>query len=60
MSYNSLRGLIMTSLTDDISYPRRAAYFDRVIQKFHPGASILLDLACGTGIALNRACAPGL
>ena len=30
-------------------YPRRAAYFDRVIQKFHPGASILLDLACGTG-----------
>ena len=48
MSYNTFAGFY-DELTDDISYPRRAAYFDRVIQKFHPGASILLDLACGTG-----------
>ena len=48
MSYNTFAGFY-DELTDDISYPRRAAYFDRIIQKFHPGASILLDLACGTG-----------
>ena len=48
MSYNTFAGFY-DELTDDISYPRRAAYLDRVIQKFHPGASILLDLACGTG-----------
>lgn len=48
MSYNTFAGFY-DELTDDISYSRRAAYFDRVIQKFHPGASILLDLACGTG-----------
>lgn len=56
MSYNTFAHFY-DELTDDISYADRAAYFDRLIQHFHPGASILLDLACGTGslsIALAR------
>lgn len=37
-------------LTDDISYPKRATYFDSLIQQFGNGKrGILLDLACGTG-----------
>ncbi len=48
MSYNTFAGFY-DELTDNISYPRRAEYFDKVIRKFSPNASILLDLACGTG-----------
>lgn len=48
MSYNTFAGFY-DELTDNISYPARAAYFDRVIRRFCPQASILLDLACGTG-----------
>ncbi len=35
--------------TLNVDYPARARYFDTVIQKYNPGAEILLDLACGTG-----------
>lgn len=35
--------------TLNVNYPARARYFDAVIQKYNPGAEILLDLACGTG-----------
>ncbi len=35
--------------TANVDYPARARYFDAVIQKYNPGAQILLDLACGTG-----------
>lgn len=49
MSYNNTFAGFYDELTDNISYPRRAAYFDSVIRKFAPDASILLDLACGTG-----------
>lgn len=48
MSYNTFANFYDT-LTDNISYSKRAAYFDSVIRKFNPDASILLDLACGTG-----------
>ena len=48
MSYNTFAGFY-DELTDNISYPARAAYFDSVIRRFCPQASILLDLACGTG-----------
>ena len=37
-------------LTDYISYPKRAKYFDSIITKFGNGKKgILLDLACGSG-----------
>ncbi len=37
-------------LTDDIFYPQRAAYFDRLLLSYgKPVRGILLDLACGTG-----------
>ena len=48
MSYNTFASFY-DELTDNISYPKRAAYFDSVIRKYCPKASILLDLACGTG-----------
>ena len=48
MSYNTFAGFY-DELTDNISYPKRAAYFDKVIKSCCPDASILLDLACGTG-----------
>lgn len=48
MSYNTFADFY-DELTDNISYPRRAAYFDSVIKRYCPNASILLDLACGTG-----------
>ncbi len=35
--------------TKNVDYPARARYFDAVIQKYNPDASLLLDLACGTG-----------
>ncbi len=35
--------------TLNVDYPARARYFDTVIQKYNPGAELLLDLACGTG-----------
>ena len=35
--------------TSNVDYPARARYFDAVIQKYNPGAELLLDLACGTG-----------
>ncbi len=35
--------------TGDVDYSARARYFDTVIQKYAPGAGLLLDLACGTG-----------
>lgn len=36
-------------LTGNISYPKRAAYFDALIKKHGGKKGILLDLACGTG-----------
>ena len=48
MSYNTFANFY-DELTDNISYPARAAYFDSIIRRFNPDASILLDLACGTG-----------
>ena len=35
--------------TGNVDYSVRARYFDTVIQKYAPGAQLLLDLACGTG-----------
>ena len=35
--------------TKNVNYEARARYFDAIIQKYNPNASILLDLACGTG-----------
>jgi SAM-dependent methyltransferase len=37
------------SLTANVDYPARARYFDALIRRVCPGASLLLDLACGTG-----------
>lgn len=48
MSYNTFASFY-DELTDNISYPARAAYFDSIIRRWCPKASILLDLACGTG-----------
>jgi len=36
-------------LTGNISYKKRAEYFNRIIEKFGGEKGILLDLACGTG-----------
>ncbi len=36
-------------LTENISYPDRAAYYDRICQKHGGKRGLLLDLACGTG-----------
>lgn len=36
-------------LTGNISYPRRASYFDSLIRQFGGKKGILLDLGCGTG-----------
>ncbi len=48
MSYSTFASFY-DELTDNISYPARAAYFDSIIRRWCPKASILLDLACGTG-----------
>ncbi len=37
------------TLIRNVDYAARAAYFDRVIQKFGGSRGILLDVACGTG-----------
>ncbi len=38
------------SLTENVDYKKRAAYFDRLIKKHgESGGNVLLDLACGTG-----------
>jgi ubiquinone/menaquinone biosynthesis C-methylase UbiE len=38
------------ALTENVSYPERAEYFDRLIQKhLRSGGNVMLDLACGTG-----------
>lgn len=37
------------SLTQNISYKKRAEYFDMLIKKHGGNKNILLDLACGTG-----------
>lgn len=38
------------SLTENVNYPARASYFNKLIRKFGGKANgILLDLACGTG-----------
>ena len=45
------------AFTENADYPERAAYFDKLIEKFGVGKGILLDLACGTGtlsFALER------
>ncbi|MBR5486112.1 MAG: class I SAM-dependent methyltransferase [Oscillospiraceae bacterium] len=36
-------------LTQNVSYPKRAAYFHELLKKFGCESGILLDLACGTG-----------
>ncbi|MEG0614672.1 MAG: class I SAM-dependent methyltransferase [Oscillospiraceae bacterium] len=36
-------------LTKNISYSKRAEYFNKIIEKFGGEKGILLDLACGTG-----------
>lgn len=40
---------VYDDLTDDVSYPGRAAYFDSLVQQHGGKRGILLDLACGTG-----------
>lgn len=40
---------VYDELTDDISYPGRAAYFDKLVELHGGKRGILLDLACGTG-----------
>lgn len=36
-------------LTENVDYPARGAYFDSIIKRESPQASLVLDLACGTG-----------
>jgi 2-polyprenyl-3-methyl-5-hydroxy-6-metoxy-1,4-benzoquinol methylase len=37
-------------LTENVHYPQRAAYFDKLIRKYQQAdGNVLLDLACGTG-----------
>jgi len=36
-------------LTQNISYGERAAYFDAIIKQNMDSASVIADLACGTG-----------
>lgn len=37
------------ALTENVDYPARAKAFDGIIRRHMPGASLILDLACGTG-----------
>lgn len=37
------------ALTGNVSYKKRAAYFDKLLRAHNPPGNILLDLACGTG-----------
>lgn len=36
-------------LTQNVHYSQRAAFFDKLVKKFHGRKGILLDLGCGTG-----------
>lgn len=51
MSYGGVFAAFYDQLTQDIDYPARARYFDRLIRRNIQVTSqtILLDLACGTG-----------
>ena len=49
MSYYGDFARFYDKFTSNVDYPARARYFDTVIQKYNPGANLLLDLACGTG-----------
>lgn len=49
MSYYGDFARFYDKFTQNVDYPARARYFDTVIQKYNPGANLLLDLACGTG-----------
>ena len=47
-------------LTENVDYPKRAAYFDGLIQKHKRSAGVvLLDLACGTGSMSEEMCRLG-
>lgn len=37
------------SLMQNVDYADRAAYIDRLVQRYKPNANLLVDLACGTG-----------
>ena len=47
-SYNDF-ALVYDTLTSNVDYPSRAAYYDRMISAYGGKKGILLDLACGTG-----------
>ena len=47
-SYTYLAG-VYDKLTFNVSYTKRADYFDRIIRKFSNNAKTLLDIGCGTG-----------
>lgn len=49
MSYYGDFARFYDKFTSNVDYQARARYFDTVIQKYNPGAQLLLDLACGTG-----------
>ncbi len=49
MSYYGDFARFYDKFTKNLDYAARARYFDTVIQKYNPKASLLLDLACGTG-----------
>ena len=48
MPYNAFAAFY-DSLTGNVSYGERAAYFDQIIKQYQEGPGLLLDLACGTG-----------
>lgn len=46
-------------LYKDKNYHQEADYIDRLVQKFHPDATSLLDLGCGTGRHAELFCTKG-
>lgn len=48
MAYNAFAAFY-DSLTGNVSYGERAAYFDQILKQYQEKAGLLLDLACGTG-----------
>ena len=48
MPYNAFAAFY-DSLTGNVSYGERAAYFDQIIKQYQEGPGLLLDLASGTG-----------
>ena len=48
MPYNAFAAFY-DSLTGNVSYGERAAYFDAIIKQNMDSASVIADLACGTG-----------